>query len=108
MHKKKSDTFAFTKNIDDAMKSNPTIKESMGIDNVSMRVSPDNGDEPYSIKYKTKDTKEDRIKYAMIYHRKPTGQTTKSKREKWARNGLLPGFNRYDQAKHSLCSKSNL
>ena len=27
MHKKKSDTFAFTKNIDDAMKTNPTIKE---------------------------------------------------------------------------------
>ena len=100
MHKSKANEFAFTLNIDNVLKSNPNVKDHMGIDNVFLRVDPDDGNKPYGIEY-TNSEKKARTKRASIYHRKPSRETSKEKREKWARTTLVKGFNRYGQAKYS-------
>jgi glutaredoxin len=100
VHKKKANEYAFTKNIDDILNGNPNVRETMGIDNIFQKVDPDNGDEPYSVEYINKD-KESRTKFATIYHRKPSGESTKAKREKWARRVLVKYFNKYGSAQYA-------
>jgi len=100
MHKKRANEFGFTRNIDDVLNANPNIKEVMGIDNIFLRVDQDNGNVPYSVDYLNKDG-EARTKFASIYHRKPTTESTKANREKWARRVLVKYFNKYGSARYS-------
>ena len=100
MHKRKVGEHAFTKTIDEILGANANIRETMGIDNLFLRVDPDNGNEPWGIEYVNKD-KETRVKYATIYHRKPSGESTKAKREKWARRVLVKYFNKYGSAQYA-------
>lgn len=100
MHKRKANEYAFTKNIDDVLNANANIREVMGIDNIFQKVDPDNGDEPYAVEYLNKD-KEARTKFATIYHRKPNTESTKAKRDKWARRVLVKYFNKYGSAQYA-------
>jgi hypothetical protein len=100
MHKRKAGEHAFTKNIDDVLNANPNVRETMGIDNMFLRVHPDNGNEPWGIEYVNKD-KETKTKYATIYHRKPSTESTMAKREKWARMTLIKHFNKYGSVQYS-------
>ena len=100
MHKQKANTFAFTKNIDDMMRSNPNVRESFGFDNLFLRVHEDNGNDVYAVEY-TNQRNEKKVKHATVYHRKPGGETSKAKREKWARNVLVRQFNKYGSAQYA-------
>ena len=82
MHKKNPNEGAFTKPVDDQMRKTPAIKEAFGIDNIFLRVNPENGSEYYAIPY-TNRAKEEKTKYFMVYHRK-SNNTSKEKCKKWA------------------------
>ena len=99
MHKKKPNEFAFTKVVDDQLKAKPELKEAMGIDNVFLRVDPDNGNRNFAVEYTNK-SGDSMTKYASIYHRKPNSETTKAKRETWARRSLIRHFNTYAGSKY--------
>ena len=99
MHKSKTDAFAFTKPIDNLINQNESIKDGFGFDNVFFRVDANNGNEIYSVEYGTGTTK--KLKFATVYHRKPSSTTSKEKREKWAKRVLVPLFNKYGSLKYT-------
>ena len=105
MHKKNANSYGFTKPVDDQIRKNPIIKEAFGFDNIFLKVDPDNGNEYWCVEY-TNRRKETRVKYATIYHRKPSNDKLendgdKEKREAWARKCLVRFFNKYGAAKYA-------
>jgi hypothetical protein len=100
MHKKNYGEYAFTKTADDMIRKDPKVMQAFGLDNIYLRVDPNDGNQHLLIEYINRD-KQVRHKTASIYHRKPNGVSSKAKREKWARNVLVTYFNKYGQAKYS-------
>jgi len=99
-HKKNYGEYAFTKTVDDMIRKDPKVMRAFGLDNIFLRVDPNDGNQHLLIEYINRD-KQVRHKTATIYHRKPHGVSSKAKREKWADNVLVPYFNKYGQQKYS-------